>query len=213
MSNMKIITLEVAGLPSAILGMRNPMTSWSNSDSDSDGVVFTLGVDDKRVATNLVKAGASHCKFLRQVQVWANFTMPRYWWSEFDTYHFNTKNSCSTMHRILTDEIEIGFFVPPLTSHGLSSLEQTITDINAIREAYLRKELTKDEATVEIKRLLPESFLQMRTVNTNYYELMNAYHQRKNHRLKEEWQDTFCRWCETLPYFKELCIDPVKETK
>ena len=46
----------------------------------------------------------------------------------------------------------------------------------------------------------------MRTVSTNYAELRTIYHQRKNHRLKEEWQDTCCKWIETLPYAKELII-------
>ena len=35
------------------------------------------------------------------IQVQFNLNMPRYIWSEFDTYSFNTKNSCSTMHKLL----------------------------------------------------------------------------------------------------------------
>lgn len=31
---------------------------------------------------------------------------------------------------------------------------------------------------------------------------MRIFNQRKNHRLKE-WHE-FCKWCESLPYFKEL---------
>ena len=39
--------------------------------------------------------------------------MPLYWWSEFDTYKFNTKNSCSTMHKLFNakKEIELDDFV------------------------------------------------------------------------------------------------------
>jgi len=62
------------------------------------------------------------------------------------------------------------------------------------------------------KRMLPDGFIQQRMVNTNYAELMNIYHQRKNHRLKEEW-GAFCTWCESIPSFKELCIDPIKTDK
>ena len=40
--------------------------------------------------------------------------------------------------------------------------------------------------------------------------LKNIYHARKTHKIFE-WH-TFCSWCEELPYFKEICIDPcVKE--
>ena len=35
-------------------------------------------------------------------------------------------------------------------------------------------------------------------------ELRNMYFQRENHRLKEEWQDTFCEWVRSLPYAEEL---------
>ena len=75
-------------------------------------------------------------------------------------------------------------------------------ELNSLRKRYLE---TKDfNYVIRGKRLLPTSFKQKRTVNTNYAELMNIYNQRKNHRLKEEWQDVFCKWCEELPYFKQF---------
>ena len=46
----------------------------------------------------------------------------------------------------------------------------------------------------------------MRTWDTNYQELRRMYFQRKNHRLKEEWDDVFCRWVKTLPYAYELIM-------
>ena len=87
--------------------------------------------------------------------------------------------------------------------------ETLINRLNELRLLYLD---TKDyNYVVRIKRILPEGFLQMRTWNTNYAELRNIYHQRKNHRLKEEWRDIFCKWVETLPYAKELIIGDVAE--
>ena len=35
------------------------------------------------------------------------------------------------------------------------------------------------------------------------------YFARKNHKLSE-WRE-FCKWCETLPYFSEICIEPVEK--
>ena len=61
-----------------------------------------------------------------------------------------------------------------------------------------------DRLLLRAKRLLPEGMLQLRTVDTNYAELRNMYFQRRNHRLKEEWIDTFCKWVENLPYADEL---------
>ncbi len=228
MSKMFIETLEVAGMKPALYGMRNPMNSWSKSDSghcneiNCEGCtwdlrgrcdviedIYVVGENDLDLAKRLSKAGNEHCKYLRQIQVWANANMPRYWWSEADTYKFGTKNSCSTMHRLLhkTTEITLDDFEYDELDEDL--MEMIIMKLQTIRLQYL-KSTDKDERNrllIRAKKILPESFLQLRTWNTNYAELKNMYHQRKHHRLKEEWVDVFCRWCESLPYFVDMCID------
>ena len=207
---MKITNTEVYGFKAALRGMRNPMNSWHLQDSvpyycmpDILWDATLIGERDLDLAKRLIKAGNEHCKFLRQIQVWADFEMPLYWWSEFDTYKFNTKNSCSTMHKLLNakKEIELSDFV---YSNDIEKeiLSFSVRELNILRNRYLE---TKDfNYVIRGKRLLPTSFKQKRTVNTNYAELMNIYTQRKNHRLKEEWQDVFCKWCEELPYFKQF---------
>ena len=199
---MKIETLEIAGLKSAIKGMRNPMNSWDKSDSykSSQGEFF-IGSNDLELGAKLVKSGGEHRKFLRMIQVWVDMDMPRYFWSEFDTYHFNTKNSCSTMHRLLhpTTSITRELFI--YDKEDEYEIDIIIKKLNKIRENYL---ITKDVKLIRrAKQLLPEGFLQLRTVNTNYEEIRSVYHQRKHHRLKEEWGETFCKWVESLPYFEK----------
>lgn len=82
--------------------------------------------------------------------------------------------------------------------------ELIINRLNELREMYLN---TKDYYyVIRMKRLLPEGFLQLRTWDTNYAELRNMYFQRRSHRLKEEWIDTFCKWIESLPYAEELIM-------
>ena len=205
---MKITNTEVYGFEASLRGMRNPMNSWHLQDTDKNNVghddmySITIGTNDLDLAKRLIKAGNEHCKFLRQIQVWADFEMPLYWWSEFDTYKFNTKNSCSTMHKLFNTkkEIELNDFV--YSKEDINTLNFIIRELNSLRKRYLE---TKDfNYVIRGKRLLPTSFKQKRTVNTNYAELINIYNQRKNHRLKEEWQDVFCKWCEELPYFKEF---------
>ena len=213
---MKITNTEVYGFEASLRGMRNPMDSWhlqdtkrmlgikgkyndfKNNDLSYEAIV--IGSNDMDLAKRLIKAGNEHCKFLRQIQVWADFEMPLYWWSEFDTYKFNTKNSCSTMHKLFNakKEIELDDFV--YFKEDINTLNFIIRELNSLRKRYLE---TKDfNYVIRGKRLLPTSFKQKRTVNTNYAELINIYNQRKNHRLKEEWQDVFCSWCESLPCFK-----------
>ena len=206
---MKITNTEVYGFEASLRGMRNPMNSWHLQDSIPyycmPNILWDatlIGERDLDLAKRLIKAGNEHCKFLRQIQVWADFEMPLYWWSEFDTYKFNTKNSCSTMHKLFNakKEIELDDFV--YSKEDINILNFIIRELNSLRKRYLE---TKDfNYVIRGKRLLPTSFKQKRTVNTNYAELINIYNQRKNHRLKEEWQDVFCKWCEELPYFKEF---------
>lgn len=204
---MNIKTLEVAGIIPALKGMRNPMNSWKKNDSDHDeNGNFVIGKNDLDLAQRLIIAGSEHMKFMRMIQVWADMDMPRYFWSEMDTYKFNTKNSCSTMHRLLHPTTEITKDLFLYSKDDEKIIDLTIEQLNKIRTEYLEEKnpQKKYELIRRAKQLLPEGFLQLRTINTNYAELRNMYFQRKNHKLKPEWQDTFCKWVESLPYAKEL---------
>lgn len=203
--------IEVAGLQTAIRGMRNPMDSWARSDSyiDDEGN-FIIGMDDKDLAQRLISAGSEHCKFLRQIYVGFDIVLPRYVWSEFDTYHHNTKNSCSTMHRLFRKDrfISLSQFVYHEDDEDI--MIDIIYQLNTLRALYFNS-ATKDKNEIlrRAKQILPEGFLQRRTVSTNYAELRNIYHQRKNHRLPE-WQ-VVCRFIESLPYAKFFLTNEATE--
>lgn len=212
-------TLDVCGWIGAFHGMRNPMDSWKKSDSyvvyEDDGISFIIGPNDKKLALELIKSGPEHCKFLRDIHVQVDVNMPRYWHSENDTYHFNTKNSQSTMHKLLNRNTPITMSLFVTCEEDADVMNLVVDRLESLRIAFkdIQKNCSDETKTdklnhllVRAKRLLPEGFYQMRTIDTNYAELRMIYHQRKNHRLKEEWQDTFCRWVETLPYAKELII-------
>ena len=80
--------------------------------------------------------------------------------------------------------------------------DMLINDLEYLRNQYNK---TKDKKWwKELIRLLPEAWLQTRTVTLNYEILRNMYSQRKHHRLTE-WHQ-FCNWVETLPYAKELIL-------
>jgi len=122
---------EVSGWVAAIRGMRNPLNSWSKSDSfhgcragdyghidsyDCDekcksDCKFCIGSNDLKLMQQLVKAGSDHSKFMRMINVTVDVTAPMYWWKEFDTYKVGTiRNSCSTMHTIHKKEFELDDF-------------------------------------------------------------------------------------------------------
>lgn len=157
----------------------------------------------------LAKAGTDHRKFLRMINVTMDIIAPTYWWAEFDTYKVGTvRNSCSFMHKGTSRPFYVSDF--SCCAGDIDNTEQVATTwqivvntLNELREKYLE---TKDKTIFqEIRNLLPSGYMQRSTVQLNYEVLLNMYKSRKNHRL-QEWRD-FCDWIETLPYFKEICLE------
>lgn len=200
---------DIWGFEHAMRGMRNPMNSWDKNDTvmDKGGFVF-VGDNDLKLATNLCKSGPEHRKYLRMIHVSVDLTLPRYIWSELDTYHFNIKNSCSTMHRLLNNKSPITEDLFVYNNEDKDLYNKIFDTLENMRLAYINPKSSqsyKDLLLVRAKRLLPEGFLQKRTFDTNYEELRNIYHQRKSHRLKEEW-GIICKWISELPYANELLL-------
>lgn len=210
---MNIWNTQVFGFESALRGCRNPLNSWHLSDSCrryysnvDKNENWIIGENDLKLAQRLILAGTEHCKFMRQIQVWADMNMTRYFWSEFDTYHFNSKNSCSTMHKLLNPKNEITLDMFEYYEEDEDIISMVITRLNKIRNMFLNSKDNEEKRILKrrAKTLLFEGFLQLRTVNTSYAEIRNIVSQRKNHQLKEDWQDVFCKWATTLPYSREL---------
>lgn len=117
---IKFENTEVVGWEPAITGMRNPLNSWSKSDSEwvdpnetfihyehhigdmygrtvvDDGYdpdakpYFQIGKNDLDLMKRLRNAGTDHRKYLRMIVVYVDITAPLYWWKEFDTYKVGT---------------------------------------------------------------------------------------------------------------------------
>ena len=213
---MRFENTAVYNIYNAILGARNPMNSWDKSDSVFKGYNgkienTSIGKNDLELMQKLIKAGSEHRKFLRQIFVSVDITAPLFWWKEFDTYKIGTvSNSCSTMHKLASTPITIDCFemgnFEDLRLFDISTVwEILIFDLERLRKSYNE---TKDKRYwKELIRLLPESWLQKRTITMNYENILNMYRQRKNHKLTE-WSKSFCDWVKTLPYAEELiCLE------
>jgi hypothetical protein len=209
---IKLEKTDVFGWDAAIRGMRNPMNSWDKSDSkwyhnDDDDWEdkFVIGENDLKLMKSLSKAGNDHSKFLRMINVTVDITAPLYWWKEADTYAVGVvKNSCSTMHKIHAKEFTLDDFSHEhLEPRAIGLLEDIMDALNLHRENYVYCDGGKDQWWQMIQ-LLPTSYNQKRTVQLNYQVLKSMYFARKNHKL-DEWRE-FCAWVETLPYFKEICM-------
>lgn len=201
---MTIQTNDVQGFASAIHGMRNPMDSWDKSDSkqlyhdDDSKLEYEIGEKDKQLSINLQTAGPEHCKHLRMIFVWADIAMPRYWWNEFDTYRAGVeKVSCSTMHKLMARPLTKDDFEHDSVNDVV--LEFIIETINNTMTAYgnIKDEKAKKEAWRSIIQILPQSYIQKRTVCMSYAALRNIVRQREGHKLKE-WK-AFIDWAATLP--------------
>ena len=224
---MKFENTEVWGFEHAIRGMRNPLESWSKSDSkyidieseegielQSKGIYYKIGKNDLELMQKLIKAGSEHRKFLRQIFVAVDITAPLYFFKELDTYKVGTvSNSTSTMHKLASTPITIDCFemddfedCKDDSNVYVSAIwVESITRLEKLRQTY---NATKDKRYwKELIRLLPESWLQKRTITMNYENILNMYRQRKNHKLTE-WSKSFCDWVKTLPYAEELiCLE------
>ena len=190
---------EVVGWEHAIRGMRNPMNSWKQSDTQLLADIFCLGAKDYDLMMRLRNAGTDHRKYLRMITVYVDITAPLYWWKEFDTYKVGTvANSCSTMHKIHSKEFTLDDFSHEHMNEGsLGALAFLIDVLNANRTIF--NALRDKDAWWQMIQLLPSSYNQKRTLMLNYEVLANIFKSRKNHKL-DEWHD-FCHWIETLPYY------------
>jgi len=199
-------TIEIAGIGSALCGMRHPLQSYNKSDSmyDSDTGDLIIGQQDYDLAKKLILAGDdSHCKFLRQIQVWVNITAPRFYWAEWDTYKIGTvANSQSTMHTLMKTGVDPKdvFIHWGLDSMVDEIMNKYVDDINYIIEIYhsTTDSETKHKYFETIKGMLPEGYFQTRMVSLNYQTLRTMYRQRKTHRLSG-WSTDFAFWVQTLP--------------
>lgn len=218
---MKFEHTEVWGFEHALRGMRNPMNSWDKSDSKANPKTgeYIIGKNDMKLAKSLIKAGGEHRKFLRQIFVSVDITAPLYWFSEFDTYKVGTAaNSTSKMHKLASTPITVDCFemddfndlADTWLAHNHYVTYTVIPHLEILRQEFIR---TNDKRIwKELVRLLPESWLQIKTITMNYENILNMYHQRKNHKLNE-WsgiddpsKPNFIAWVKTLPYAKEFII-------
>lgn len=212
---IKIEHIHTCNWEAAIRGMRNPLNSWDKSDSfwGAFDKKYILGPNDLKLAKQLATAGSDHGKFLRQIIFSCDITAPMYWWKEMDTYKVGTvRNSCSTMHKIMSKEFELDDFShDKMVSNGVilegeerkcsvwdsgGTLLRVIDTLNYFRDNYISHPVKSH--WYSLIQLLPSSYNQRSTWTANYEVLRNIYHARKNHKL-DEWH-VFCNMIEKLPY-------------
>jgi len=200
-----IENIDAWGFEHAIRGMRNPMNSWSKSDSEYNPAnfcdsVFVIGENDLELMKKLYKAGTEHRKYLRQIFVSMDITAPLYWWKEFDTYKVGTvANSCSTMHKLHSKEIELSDF--SFDSQFVSVFKPIVVSCESLRRKFVETgDKTYWRALIQ---LLPEGYNQRRTVTMNYENVVSIIKQREGHKLSE-WNEFVSVMKTNLPYLSDI---------
>lgn len=124
---------------------------------------------------------------------------------EFDTYKVGTvANSCSTMHKLdaypITREMFSWDNVDDPGKEFWTTVDMIIAECERLRLLY--KQTGKKVYWRALIQLLPESWMQKRTVTLNYQVARAIYFARKTHKLTE-WH-ILCEVFMTLPYGKEF---------
>lgn len=227
---IKIENIKTYGWEAAIRGMRNPLNSWSRSDSffcktpdekcsicesihiDDCFEGYVLGNEDLDLMKRLVKSGNDHSKFMRMITITMDITAPLYWWKEFDTYKVGTvANSCSTMHKIHSDYFTLdNFSHDHLLPGGVLLLQEIIEELNEAVDAYNHFDEYKEQ------KLINPSINDRKTVWWKIIQLLpSSYNQKRTvqlnyavarnmyHARKNHKLDewkNFCGVLETLPH-------------
>lgn len=216
---MEFKNIEVSHMAHALRGMRNAMSGWDKSDTaDGDGSMPLVGPSDMDLARRLIKAGAPHRKFMRQISVIVDICkMPAYLMHEFATYKVGTTaDSSSTMHKITSRCLTLDDFEAPETKIEDGQLTSTIATLNALRALYLQTKGDGASVLAEryfraMKRMLPHSYLYERITWTCSYEnLIEIWRWRRNHRLPA-WHEFCEKFIAKLPYSEFITEYPYEK--
>lgn len=205
----KIENTEVHGLKKSIIASGNAMRTemddnmmWFDGNQENHMKHFKRAFNLGNTGT-----GEGHDNFLNGIIVQFDIYAPLYMWKQLQRYHFlDFISSQSTMHRLTKFKIE-SQCVEDTDEIILERYQDMLNEYNDWDEWYEKTEETQELKKKAWRRLiasLPCGFVLGATMTTNYRQLKTIYNQRKNHKLKE-WHE-FCKWCEELPYFKEMCL-------
>jgi len=193
--------LESFGWKGAFRGMRNPLQSHDKSDSNFNSL--SLGKNDLKLAKKLIKAGASHRKFLRQIHIQCDITAPTNFFGEFATYQYVVSNSTSMMHKMGSTELTQTDFAENTDKRLINILNEKIKKYQWSKDVYGMNDNETKTFWRDMINSVPQSFLYIRTVDFNYEVFLSMYFQRKNHKM-EEWVEFCAQLRDELPYICEF---------
>lgn len=189
---VEISNIKVYDLKESVIACRNAMRITPPEYTDEE---FELSLPRAITLANTPQ-GSGHGNFLCGIRVAFDIKYPSYFTPELQRYHFlDIVTSASKMHKLVNMDMGACFnkYVLPERKFHMEYLMAQYK-VNPTYEMFMTL-LSNCPLGVEL-------FMRC---TTNYLQLKTIYHQRKNHKLKEDWREGFIDGLiKKLPYYKEF---------
>lgn len=187
---LSISNVRVYDLKESVIACRNAMRTEMPEYTEEE---FTESMKRAEALANS-QAGSGHQTFLSGIRVSFDIRYPNYISPELQRYHWlDIVTSSSKMHKLTKMDMD-NCYNKYVTAESKEQMKQLVA-------------LYNNAPTYENFMLLvsncPQGIELFMRVSTNYLQLRTIYHQRKNHRLKEDW-GAFCEFVESLPFAEQF---------
>ena len=192
---VEITNVKVYDLHESVIASRNAMRLTPPEYTEGE---FILSLKRAKALAK-AKSGSGHDNWLKGVRVSFDIKYPGYFTPELQRYNFlDIVTSSSKMHRLVQMDMDC-CFNKYVTEYSKNQMKELIADYNA-DSSY--------ENFMRVVSNCPLGIELFMRCSTNYQQLKTIYHQRKNHKLKEDWGIAFCKdFIESLPYAKEFILN------
>lgn len=187
---VEIKNVKVYELEESVIACRNAVrTEMPEYTKEEFNASFERAIKLAKMPSN-----SGHANFLTGIRVAFDIKYPNYFTPELQRYHFvDIVTSSSKMHRLVKMNMDM-CFTKYVKKQSIDLMKQLVNEYNE-NPCY--------ETFIVALNNCPLGVELFMRCNTNYMQLRNIYHQRKNHKLKEDW-GAFCKMIEELPYFEEF---------
>ena len=147
--------------------------------------------------------GSGHSNFRKGIRVSFDIKYPNYISPEMQRYGFlDIVTSNSKMHKLLKMDMDC-CFNEYVTQESKDNMKRYIAEYNLVAKTGSKDDIYR--AFMKVISNCPQGIELFMRCSTNYEQLATIYHQRRNHKLKEDW-GAFCKFIENLPYANELIL-------
>lgn len=218
-SNMvEISNVKVYDLTESVIASRNAMRLTPPEYTEEE---FEKSLERAKTLAK-AKVGSGHNNWLKGVRVSFDIKYPNYFTPELQRYNFmDIVTSSSKMHRLIKMDLDVvcNKYVTRRIIHEMKAHVAYYNKINNDENFQYAEFVLRDGeriCTTDKNEALYYAFMMcisncplgielFMRCSTNYLQLKTIYHQRKNHKLREDW-GAFCQFIKELPYSNELII-------